>query len=57
MKTISNSQTGQVVAQLLLTVTWNINLKPGSQDPAATGPGGIEIRSFAGQIFTYSDDP
>jgi hypothetical protein len=40
-----------------LPSTWNINPNPGPQDPAATGPGGIEVRSFAGQTFTFSNDP
>jgi hypothetical protein len=56
MKTISNPQTGLVVAQMPLPASWKINPNPGPQDPAATGPGGIEIRSFVGQSFTFSND-
>jgi len=56
MKTISDPQTGQVVAQMPLPPSWKINPNPGPQDPAATGPGGIEIRSFVGQSFTFSND-
>jgi len=57
VKTISNPQTGQVVAQMPLPASWKINPNPGPQDPAATGPGGIEIRTFSGQSFTFSNDP
>jgi len=57
MKTISNPQTGEVVAQMPLPSSWRINPNPGPQDPAATGPGGIEIRIFSGRSFTFSNDP
>jgi len=56
MKTISNPQTGQVVAQMPLPTDWIINPNPGPKDPAATGPGGIEIRSYAGQMYSFSND-
>jgi hypothetical protein len=57
MKTISNPQTGQIIAQMPLPSSWTINVNQAPQDPTATGPGGIEIRSFAGESYTYSTDP
>jgi len=56
LKNISNPRTGQVVAQMPLPASWNINPNPGEEMPAATGPGGIEIRQFSGQSFVYSTD-
>lgn len=57
MKNITNAQTGQVVAQMPLPISWKLNPNPGPQDAAATGPGGIEIRSYEGRFFTFSNDP
>ncbi len=56
MKHLSDLNTGQVLAQMPLPASWKINSNPGQNMPETTGPGGIEIRSFAGKTFTYSED-
>jgi hypothetical protein len=57
MKNISDPNTGQVVAQMPLPASWKLNPNPTGEQPALTGPGGIEIRNFGAQSFAFSSDP
>ncbi len=56
MHTIMDPKTNQAFAQMPLPASWKINKNVKGNEPAITGPNGIEVYAYAYQSFVYSND-
>ncbi len=57
MYTVKDPNTGMVSQQIPYPATWKVSEATQGNAPAITGPGGVKVYYWGGEMFTYSNDP
>lgn len=57
MHPVTDPNTGMVSQQVPLPASWKMTQATQANEPAITGPGGVKVFYWAGETFTYSNDP
>ena len=57
MYTVKDPNTGMVSQQIPYPASWKVSEATQGNSPAITGPGGVKVYYWGGEMFTYSNDP